>query len=120
MYTVVNFTDYRKEQSLEVIVTTDDLEYAKKVAFQEAKEELSKDKNTENSIYKITSKIEKYEHLYPVNKVIIAYRVIELIKHKKGVKIESYSVNVYAVVEMKPIDKVGEIDSSLICDDYYS
>lgn len=40
MYTVINFTDYRKEQSLEVIVTTDDVEYAKKVAYQEAKKEL--------------------------------------------------------------------------------
>lgn len=40
MYTVINFTDYRKEQSLEVIVTTDDLENDKKIAFQETKKEL--------------------------------------------------------------------------------
>jgi hypothetical protein len=71
MYTVVNFTDYRKEQSLEVIVATDNLEHAKKVAFQKAKKELSKEKNTENSFYKITSKIKEYEYLYPINKLLL-------------------------------------------------
>lgn len=121
MYAVVNFTDRRKGQNLEVRVATDDLEHAKKVAFQSAKEDLSKEKNTENSIKKLTSKINlEYEYLYPINKVIIAYRIIKLVKHKKKFKIEYCFDKVYAVVEMKPIDKVEEIESSLICDDFYT
>ena len=102
-------------------MATDDLEHAKRVAFQSAKEDLSKEKNTENSIKKITSKINlEYEYLYPINKVIIAYRIIKLVKHKKKFKIEYCFDKVYAVVEMKPIDKVEEIESSLICDDFYT
>lgn len=120
MYAVVNFSDDDKEQSLEVAVATDDIEYAKKAAFYYAKKELSEEKSTEKYIYKITSKIEDYENVYPKNKVIIAYRVIQLVKRKEGYKIESCSVNVYAVVEIKQIDTVDEIDSLLICDDYFS
>ena len=33
MFALVEYNDYRKEQSFEVIMTTDDVEYAKKIAF---------------------------------------------------------------------------------------
>lgn len=119
MYAAVKFSDYRKEQSFEVIASTDDLEHAKKVAFQNAKKELSRGKNTENYIHKITSNIEECTYLNPENEVIVFYRVIGLDKINKGFKLAYYSSNVYAVVEMKPIDEGEEIDSSLMCDEYY-
>ena len=64
MYAVVDFTDYRKDNRFEVVGVTEDVEYAKKVAFQIAKKELSRMRNTEKSFYKITTKIEEYEYLY--------------------------------------------------------
>lgn len=53
MYAVVEYNDYRKEQRFEVISVTDDIEYAKKLAFQNAKKALPDDEWN----YKITSKL---------------------------------------------------------------
>jgi len=122
MYAVVDFTDYRKEQCFKVVMSTSDVEYAKKVAFQIAKKELGKEKDTENSFYKITTKFQ-CEYLHPVNKIIICYKIIKLVKHKKGFKIESYNPRVYAVIELNKTDmteSVDEIEQSFICDNYYS
>ena len=125
MYAVVYFTDYRKDNRFEVVYTTEDLEYAKKSAFTIAKKELSRMRNTENSVFKITTKIEEYEYeyLHPLNKIIIAYKIIELVKYKKGLKIASSNTSVYSVIELdkaERTEKLDEIESSLICDNYYS
>ena len=53
MYAVVYFTDYRKDNRFEVVGVTKDVEYAKKVAFQIAKKEVSRQRNTEKTFYKI-------------------------------------------------------------------
>jgi len=124
MYAAVEFTDYRKDNRFEVVAFTHDVEYAKKLTFQSAKKDLSKQKNTEKTFFKIT-KIEDYdyEYLHPVNKIIVAYKIIELVKYKKGVKIVSCNTNVYAVVELDKTDiteNLDEIDPSLVCDKYYS
>ena len=37
MYAVIEYNDYRKEQNFEIIITTNDVDYAKKVAFHNAK-----------------------------------------------------------------------------------
>ena len=123
MYAVVDFTDYRKDNRFEVVEFTEDVEYAKKVAFQIAKQELSRMRNTENSVFKITTKIEEYEYLYPLNKIIVAYKIIELVNYKKGLKIVSCNTGVHAVIELNKTDmteKLDEIDPSLVCDNYYS
>jgi AAA15 family ATPase/GTPase len=125
MYAVVYFTDYRKDNRFEVVYTTEDLEYAKKSAFTIAKKELSRMRNTENSVFKITTKIEEYEYeyLHPLNKIIIAYKIIELVKYKKGLKIASSNTSVYSVIELdkaERTEKLDEIETSLICDNYYS
>jgi len=125
MYAAVYFTDYRKENRFEVLDTTEDLEYAKKLAFQFAKKELSRMRNTEKSVFKITTKTEEYEYeyLHPLNKIIIAYKIIELVKYKKGLKIVSSNTSVYAVIELDKTDvteNLDEIEPSLICDSYYS
>ena len=124
MYAIVDFTDIRNEQSFNVVETTQDVEYAKKLAFHLAKKELSKEKNTEKYFYKITTtKDYEYEYLYPLNKIIIAYKIIELIKYKNGFTISSCNANIYAVIELKQreaIQDIDEIDVSLICDNYYS
>ena len=116
MYAVVEYNDYRKEQSFEVIATTDDIEYAKKVAFQNAKKNLPKDRI--NSIYKITTKIEN-EYLEPINKIVVAYKIIEVEKYKKEFIIRTPYSSVYAVLKLKKQDiEIEEIDMSLICDNY--
>jgi hypothetical protein len=125
MYAVVDFTDYRKDNRFEVVGVTEDVEYAKKVAFQIAKKELSRQRNTEKTFYKITSKIEdyEYEYLHPINKIIVAYKIIELVKYKKGLKIVSSNTSVHAVAELNKTDipeNVDEIEETLICDNYYS
>jgi hypothetical protein len=42
MYDVVEYNDYRKEQSFEVITTFDDVDDANKVAFQYAMNDMKK------------------------------------------------------------------------------
>jgi hypothetical protein len=120
MYAVVEYNDFRKEQSFEVITTTDDVDYAKKVAFQYAMNDIKKISSyTNDSLYRITTNVEN-EYLRPINKTIISYKVIEVEKYKKGCKIQSSFSNKYAVIEIKKeIENIQEIDTSLICDDYY-
>ena len=120
MYAVVEYNDFRKEQSFEVITTTDDVDYAKKVAFQYAMNDIKKISSyTNDSLYRITTNVEN-EYLRPINKTIISYKVIEVEKYKKGFKIQSSFSNKYAVIEIKKeIENIEEIDTSLICDDYY-
>jgi hypothetical protein len=124
MYAVVEFTDYRKDNRFEVVAFTEDVEYAKKLTFKSANKDLSRQRNNEKTFFKIT-KIQdyEYEYLHPVNKIIVAYKIIELEKCKKGVKIVSCNTNVYAVVELDKTDiteNLDEIDSSLVCENYYS
>ena len=119
MYAVVEYNDYRKEQSFEVITTTDDVDYAKKVAFQYAMNDMKKVSRYTNDIYRITTKVEN-EYLRPINKTIISYKVIEVEKYKKGFKIQSSFSTKYAVIEIKKeIENIQGIDTSLICDNYY-
>jgi hypothetical protein len=120
MYAVVEYNDYRKEQSFEVITTTDDVDYAKKVAFQYAMNDIKKISSyTNDSLYRITTNVEN-EHLRPINETIISYKVIEVEKYKKGFKIQSSFSTKYAVIEIKKeIENIQEIDTSVICDDYY-
>ena len=40
MYAIVRYNDYRKEQDFEIIATTTDVEYAKKIAFNKIKENI--------------------------------------------------------------------------------
>jgi hypothetical protein len=123
MYAVVEYNDYRKEQSFDVTMTTDDVEYAKKVAFQYAMNDIKHmSRYANDSIYRITTEVEN-EYLRPINKTIISYKVIEVEKYKKGFKIKSSFSTTYAVIEIKKeieIENIQEIDTSLICDKYYN
>jgi len=125
MYAVVYFTDYRKDNRFEVVTCEEDVEYAKKLAFKFAKKELTRQRNTEETFYKITSKTEdyEYEYLHPLNKIIVAYKIIELVKYKEGLKIVSSNTSVHAVVELDKTyitENIDEIEETLICDNYYS
>jgi hypothetical protein len=118
MYAVVKYNDYRKEQSFEVIITTCDIEYAKKVAFNIVKNDIPQ--SSDSSIYKITTKVEN-EHLRPINKTIISYRIINVEKYKCGFRMLYHFSTIYAVIEMKKdIENIQEIDSSFICDKCYN
>jgi len=58
--------------------------------------------------------------LTPINKTIISYKVIEVEKYKERFKIKSSFTKTYAVIELeKEIENIEEIDTSLICDNYY-
>ena len=96
------------------------MDYAKKVAFQYAMNDIKKVSiYTNDYLYRITTK-EENEYLRPINKTIISYKVIEVEKYKKGFKIQSSFSNKYDVIEIKKeIENIEEIDTSLICDDYY-
>lgn len=121
MYAVVEYDDYRKEQSFEVISTTDDVDYAKKVAFQFAMNQIKNVSRYANDyIYRITTRVEN-EYLRPINKTIISYKVIEVEKYKERFKIKSSFSTTYAVIELinEEIENIQEIDTSLICDEYY-
>ena len=101
-------------------MATSDIEYAKKKAFQNAKKKLPKD--TSDYICKITSKIVN-EYLEPINKTIIAYKIIEMHKYENRFIIRDRDSTIYAVLELKKqeigdIEEIEEIDLSLICDDY--
>lgn len=118
MYAVVEYNDYHKDQCFEVIMTTDDIEYAKKAAFQRAKKNIPKARRS--TCYKITTKITDNNYLRPTNKQIISYRIIDVGTYKNGFKIIGYDSNIYAVIEINPIvENIEQIDTSLICNDYY-
>ena len=132
MYAVVRYNDYRKEQDFEIIATTTDVEYAKKIAFNKIKETMQNMPECKNDdeLYKIETDIET-EYFQPINKEIISYRIIKvkeiisyrIIKVKKCKnklkKIYHYTTK-YAVVEIVVgnSENLEEIDTSLICDDY--
>ncbi len=98
MYAVVQYNDYRKEQNFEVITTTDDVDYAKKVAFQYAKNSIPQiSSNEDNSFYKINTRV-RNAYLRPINKTIIAYRVINVKNYRKKVIINYSYTNIYAVI----------------------
>ncbi len=119
MYAVIEYNDYRKEQNFEIIITTNDVDYAKKVAFHYAKKDISKYED-DDSICKITTKLTN-EYLFPSNKIIISFRIINVVKQKKDYKIISYSTGVYAVVNIEEkYEVVEEIDNALICDNYHT
>jgi hypothetical protein len=60
------------------------------------------------------------KYLRPINKTIISYKVIEVEKYKERFKIKSSFSTTYAVIEIeKEIENIQEIDTSLICNNYY-
>jgi hypothetical protein len=118
MYAVVRYNDYRKEEHFEIIATTTDVEYAKKIAFNKIKENMPESKQ-DDELYKIATYIET-EYFQPINKEIISYRIIKVKKYKNKLKKLYHYTTKYAVVEfaVENTENLNEIDSSLICDNY--
>ena len=121
MYAVVRYNDYRKEEHFEIIATTTDVEYAKKIAFNKIKENIQNMPECKNDdeLYKIATHIET-EYFQPINKEIISYRIIKVKKYKHKLKKLYHYTTKYAVVEfaVENTENLNEIDSSLICDNY--
>ena len=118
MYAVVRYNDYRKEEYFEIIATTTDIEYAKKIAFNKIKEGMPECKQ-DDELYKIATDIET-EYFQPINEEIISYRIIKVKKYKNKLKKLYHYTTKYAVVEfaVENTKNLNEIDSSLICDNY--
>jgi len=118
MYAVVRYNDYRKEEDFEIIATTTDVEYAKKIAFNKIKEDIPECKD-DDELYKIATDIET-EYFQPINKEIISYRIIKLKKCKNKFKKLYHYTTKYAVLEfvLENTENLKEIDSSLIFDNY--
>jgi hypothetical protein len=126
MYAVVRYNDYRKEQDFEIIATTTDVEYAKKIAFNKIKENIQNMPECKNDdeLYKIETDIET-DYFQPINKEIVSYRIIKVKKCKNKLKKIYHYTTKYAVVEFAVVEfavgnseNLEEIDTSLICDDY--
>ena len=123
MYAVVRYNDYRKEEDFEIIATTTDVEYAKKIAFNKIKEDMPEckddDGDGDNELYKIETDIET-EYFQPINKEIISYRIIKVKKCKNKLKKLYHYTTKYAVVEfaVENTENLQEIDTSLICNNY--
>jgi len=132
MYAVVRYNDYRKEEHFEIIATTTDVEYAKKIAFNKIKENIQNmpEPTNDDELYKISDHIET-EYFQPINEEIVSYRIIKVKKYKnKLLKLYHYTTK-YAVLEfaVENSENLEEIDTSLICnyiidedqaDDYYT
>jgi hypothetical protein len=118
MYAVVRYNDYRKEEYFEIIATTTDVEYAKKIAFNKIKEGMPECKQ-DDELYKIATNIET-EYFQPINEEIISYRIIKVKKYKNKLKKLYHYTTKYAVVEfaVENTENLNEIDISLICDNY--
>jgi len=123
-YCVVEYNDCYREQSFEVIMTTDDLEYAKKVAFLKAKIDMTKyNYNYSDETYKITTVIDN-EYNALSNKIIVSYKVATVEKSKNGFKFIEVDEYTYSVIQIKKDNfsiedyNIEEIDTSLICNDF--
>jgi len=132
MFAVVNYNDYRKEVDFKIHMVTNDIEEAKKIAFQHSSKllkEMQKDnKDKDNQCeYKITTNNESKNYVKCLNKIVMTYTVICVLKRKnKAPKLEYAETSIYAVVELpREIKETGDenrdgnIDSSLLCNDYY-
>jgi len=118
MYAVIEYYNYHKSQNFSIKLTTDDVEYAKKIAFNYAKENMPT--NT-TSIFKITTKIDN-NFLHQLNKTIVQYMIIEVQNYKNGFKLQTPLSKIYSVVELdkhNKLENLKEIDESLICNNYY-
>ena len=118
MYAVIRYNDYRKEEYFEIIATTTDVEYAKKIAFNKIKEGMPECKQ-DDELYRIATDIET-EYFQPINEEIISYRIIKVKKYKNKLKKLYHYTTKYAVVKfaVENTENLNEIDSSLICDNY--
>ena len=130
MFSVVQYNDYRKEVDFKIHMVTNDIEEAKKIAFQHSvkllqevrKDDTDKDNQCE---YKITTNNESKNYVQCLNKIVMTYTVICVLQRKnKAPKLEYAETSIYAVVELpreinKTEDGNGAIDSSLLCNDYY-
>ena len=118
MYAVVKYNDYRKEEDVEIIATTTDVEYAKKIAFNKIKDGMPECKD-DDELYKIETDIET-EYFQPINKEIISYRIIKVKKCKNKLKKLYHYTTKCAVVEfaVENTENLKEIDTSLIYNDY--
>jgi len=117
MYLIVEYNNCRKEQDFEIKMVTNNLDYAKKLAFNNAKMTI------EDSSFKITTNIEQH-HLQPINKIIIEYMVVEVetknTQSNEQLKIISTCSAVFAVLELPDLIQldVPDIDETFICNEY--
>lgn len=112
MYAVLCYNNY--EQVIEVKKVTYHLDYAKKVAFQCAKNDIPKN----NSMYKITNNITK-----KYSNTIIDFAVIEVNKQIGGKYNHKTTLpNIYSVIKFQNQinGSLPEIDMTMICNDYVS
>jgi hypothetical protein len=112
MYAVIEYNDCRKEQYFEIKRVTDDLDYAKKLAFNNAKEYIKNDYLN----YRITTDVEEYD-LISINESIVKYRVVEVREYKTKFKIIGTLSTIYSVIKLQNNEKkdfLEDIDEKII------
>lgn len=119
MYLIVEYNCH-KEQDFEIKMVTNDFDYAKKLAFNNAKMSIR------DASFKITTNIQEY-HLQSINKIIIEYMVAEVLTtHNKQIKepnqskIISTGSTIFAVLELPDLIQfdLPDIDETFICNEY--
>lgn len=89
MYAIVSYVNYRKEQSFEILNMSSNEEYAKQLAYYYAMKLAEKNqeyyiKHNSKQIIKILKDDYDSEiHLKPINKMIVKYSLIDVIKLTK-------------------------------------
>jgi hypothetical protein len=123
MYAVVQYSNNDfYNNNFKVILTTKDVEYAKKVAFYMQKNivfNLFASFDTDKVIFRITNKM-KCPYVEPANKIIMLYSTVKLEKYNDTYKFQEEMYTVYAVIEL-PKDNntlVPDIDTSLLCNEW--
>ena len=118
MYAVIEYNNFCKEQIFQIKLITNNLDNAKKIAFNSAKNEIPKD----NNIYKITTNIKKF-YIRPNHECIVEYMIIEVKKcNKNKFKIKAQFSKIYSVIKFEncvSIMLLKDIDTRLICNDFY-
>lgn len=119
MFAVVRYIDYRKEVEVEIIAATNDLEYAKKIAFNKIQKDIECMQANQDELYKIETNTDT-EYFEPMNQEIISYRTIKVKKCNNSFIKLYHDYTKYAVVEipLENTENLKEIDTSLICDNY--
>lgn len=123
MYAVVRYSDYRKENTIEVMQVTPDLDSAKKAAFHGIKRSARDDDKFDYKIVKNNYE-DRAGYVYMEGKVIVEYSMAacekedereEDTKWKRARNIDHYVSDVWSIVEVKCNDHeaLDDIDESM-------
>jgi hypothetical protein len=112
-YAVVSYDNRRDDDNeIEIILVCDNFDYANKLAFHYAKQQLPKKEMYSRSEYRIIKNNDEYNSIY-LHGVVVDYRIAEVIYDDECEEYEKYDIDVvwnivWAVVKIK--NDISEIE----------